>query len=618
MKEPKSESRGIRNPIFLLIAWGLAFQAVAVLLFATFQADDYPAIAYASDWSHVAHDFVGSQYDLHFFLFYRPLITLSLAVDHLLFGVNPVGFLAMNCLAAILSGLLLHGLLKRLVPDRSHAWVVLALPMIWLAHPVLRLSTSWVVGRVDTHVVFWILLALWLHLARRRGGAAWPVWLALVCAFMTKEYALGAPLLLLGLDLLDPVLVEDKGRRYAGRRLLALPTLLLIPAFLLWRRLVLGAALGGYGFLEGQSLEPLGILEGIWSTLGSSVLPVGPIWFRSILVVMTIALVLLWILRGSEGRTARLVGVLLISAGLFGPLAPLLLSMRDPGQQRYAYLAVLWPWTILGLASLGPGPRARLAQVALMAAGLLLIYTGNSRAMRALWNNDDFVRSVVATLEDADGAMRDPRSPLLLAGDAELAFRPERFLWGLGSVLKPPFRPSGREVLSLRRLHPLAQKVDSAWFGPQLRGLVPIDAKGAVPHPEQHWGPASPPGLVAPLGFDGRLEPATVGELERGARYGWPAGDGYGGQLAVCTGFGSFLQPISAKGGRILLADLLLANVSFGTSGATNLALDLLWNGFDLAKQSPISLYWKNAEGLQRAELRVSPDFPAWYWGLHR
>ncbi len=619
MEDGKREGR--RWPWELLLLTVIGFLAQWALD-PTFMADDYPTIAYAGDVAHVAHDFVGPQYDLRFFLFYRPLITLSLAVDHELFGVDAAGFLFMNLLACVLSALLIYKIVRRLMPEGIGRQLAFGLSFLWLMHPVLLLSTQWVVGRVDTHVVFWILLAFWFHVGHRRGGPAWPVWLSLILAFMTKEYALGAPLLLLGLDMLDGHQVEEPGRRFAGRRLLALPTLLLIPAFLLLRKLLLGAALGGYGFLEGQSLQPFAILEGIWTTLGYSLLPVGPGWVRQLSLILVFGLLSLWVWRaGTEragtGRAARLIGVLLISAGLFGPLAPLLPSMRDPGQQRYAYLAVLWPWAIL-ILTYGPPKALRVLQALVLLGAVTSVIQGRSEGHRMMAGHADFVRSVVSVLHEADEAIGDSDSPLLLCGDTEQAFHPQRFLWGLGSVLKPPFWKGQREVLSLRKLHPFATEVKLEFLDEGLRGLVSIGPKGALPSPEAHWSPQPAPTLVAPQGFDGLLLPASIAELEAGERQGWPAREGYQGQVAVCTGFGSFLLPLPAEEGQIALVDLLLANVTFATPGMTNLALDLLWNGFDLAKQSPISLYWRNSNGLQRAELRVSPDFPAWYWGLHR
>lgn len=588
----------------------------------TFKADDYPTIAYASHWSNVAHDFAGPQYDLRFFLFYRPLITLSLAVDHMLFGVEPAGFLAMNMLACIASALLLFGIFKRLLPGPQGAVMAWGLAAIWLVHPVLLQSTGWVVGRVDTHVAVWILLACWLHLRRRRGGAAWPVWLALCLGLMTKEYALGAPFLLLGLDFIDPVPVEGSGRRVAGRRLLALPTLLLIPAFLLLRKLVLGAALGGYGFLEGQPLDPLYMTEGIWSTLSHTLVPIGPAWLRILVTLLAGLLALLWIFRDRRGSVRRLAGALLLSAGLFAPLAPLLLSMRDPGQQRYAYLALIWPWSalLLGAWSL-PRLRALLPIVTLAACVVLLVARQEDREI--MLGHDRFVRSVTASLVDADAAMGQDGSPLLLSRGAGYGFHPQRFLWGLGSVLEPPFHPTSREVLSLRKLHPRAEPAPETWFTDSLRGIVPLGPQGAVRHPEANWSNSPPPALVPPVGFDGRLTPQVIRDRKGKDIGGWQVGEGYEGKVAVCTGFGSFTLSLAAEDGQIRLFDLLVANatpdrVSSTSTSGTNLVLDLLWNCWDLAKDSPISLYWRNSRGLQRAELRVAPDYPAWFWGQHR
>jgi hypothetical protein len=59
---------------------------------AAFKADDYPAIAHASDWHNVLLDSAQPWYGIDTFRFYRPLMTVSLAVDHALFGLEPLGY----------------------------------------------------------------------------------------------------------------------------------------------------------------------------------------------------------------------------------------------------------------------------------------------------------------------------------------------------------------------------------------------------------------------------------------------------------------------------------------------------------------------------------------------
>ncbi len=111
---------------------------------AGFKADDYPAIAYASQFQNCLHDFHASQYGLTFFLFYRPFITLSLYVDQLLFGTEAFGYLLMNCLACICAALLLFAIVSTLVRTRLGLIAAFSLAVLWICHPVLVTSLRWV------------------------------------------------------------------------------------------------------------------------------------------------------------------------------------------------------------------------------------------------------------------------------------------------------------------------------------------------------------------------------------------------------------------------------------------------------------------------------------------
>ncbi|GEM_PF-2613096 len=641
------KTRGLPAACLLLLALGLWLHWVAD---GVFKADDFEALRYVSDPARVLHDFYGAQYDLIFFRFWRPFITLSLAVDRLLFGLEATGFLWMNVLAFLASALLLLGLCVRLVPGRRglcFGWVLAAL---WLLHPTVLVSLRWVVGRVDTHTVLWILIALHLHLRRRRGGASWPVWLAFAVALGHKESALGLPFLALGIDVLDPR-PDARGRRFPGLFLLVV-----IPPVLLARVWMFGEVTGGYGFLSRTRGDPLEMLEGFWNHLGMALVPRFPLengpggtppWLEGLRLLLPFLLPagILHVFRKDPVRGLRLFsGLFLLAGGLYGPLLPLLPSMRDPGNQRYAYFVLLFPlglllFTFLVLlgageperedrpAEAGPSPRRgagfpgfglRPGEIPVLALPFVLaflLHPSWREEDRILDGHDAFVRSGLEAMEAAGSRLddaaaqgrRDPalELPILLGGEVERTCHPQRFLWGLGAVRRPPFVPAARarDVVSLRALLPNGRPIPETWFA-GLPGYLEVTAGGfRVPEVTKEA-----PLEASRLFFEGVLR---AEDLAPSSSIGKPAsfalGEGFGGKVVVATPLGAMLLVLPAGKDRLVLRDLLLASPT-DAKGAGLFAGLLLWNTFDLEKDSGVHLFWKEGKRLVHAAFRPAPD----------
>ena len=73
----------------------------------------------------------------------RPLLSLSFALNHRLFGPEPWGFHLVNLLIHLSAGLLLFGILRRTLDlprfreryERRGAWLAMAAALIWVVHP---------------------------------------------------------------------------------------------------------------------------------------------------------------------------------------------------------------------------------------------------------------------------------------------------------------------------------------------------------------------------------------------------------------------------------------------------------------------------------------------------
>jgi tetratricopeptide (TPR) repeat protein len=117
--------------------------------------------------------------------YYRPLVTLSLALDHRLHGSNPAGYHLTNIALHATSALLLLALLRR---GGVRAPVATLVATSWALLPRLAEAAAWISGRTDLFATVFGLAALlvWAPgLARRLIAAA-----LLGLALLAKESAL--------------------------------------------------------------------------------------------------------------------------------------------------------------------------------------------------------------------------------------------------------------------------------------------------------------------------------------------------------------------------------------------------------------------------------------------
>ena len=89
--------------------------------------------------------------------YYRPLTTLSFAIDHEIWGINPISFHLTNTLLHILAGIILFTLLIYLgISQKISFWI----SAIFLAHPVQTEAVVYANSRGDSMYAFWSLLGL--------------------------------------------------------------------------------------------------------------------------------------------------------------------------------------------------------------------------------------------------------------------------------------------------------------------------------------------------------------------------------------------------------------------------------------------------------------------------
>ena len=150
--------------------------------------------------------------------YYRPVVRVSWALDHALWGARTAGYHATNLVLHAVAGLFLATLLRRaLLPPAASLLGALA----WLAHPLAASGVGWVSARGDSLMTVFYLAALVLFCASTRDTVrSWVVLAALAAlALGAKEMAATLPAAAV---LLDVVLLPREERRARRPRLLVI------------------------------------------------------------------------------------------------------------------------------------------------------------------------------------------------------------------------------------------------------------------------------------------------------------------------------------------------------------------------------------------------------------
>ncbi len=180
-----------------------------------FYQDDF-ALARAWSWHELASTLHG-EFDPSGMIpaYYRPVVRMSWAVDHALWGAWTPGYHATNLLLHAAAGVLLAALLRRASLPAAAA---LLGALVWVAHPLAASVATWVSARGDSLMAVSYLAALIAFSSpasnTRRSLATLAALSAL--ALLTKEMAAS---LVLTAFLLDRVLLPRDQRRLRRPRL---------------------------------------------------------------------------------------------------------------------------------------------------------------------------------------------------------------------------------------------------------------------------------------------------------------------------------------------------------------------------------------------------------------
>ena len=334
---------------------------------------------------------------------YNPLTMLTYWADHLLWGLNPMGYHLGNLLIHALNAFVVVLLSYRLIAIRASfsnapppEWGIaaaLATGVLFSLHPLRVEPVAWVSGRKDLLCTLFYLLALLAYLSYASGRArSYALVLAFFClSLLSKNIAVTLPVVLLVLD------VWPLGRMGAGMRkplMEKLPMFLLAGAFVLIAYSAQGSAImpvdpltlgeravnaiGGIGFYIERLFVPLGLAPfyPVPDTLSFGMreaMTAGACMFIAVFSFLR---------RGREGRAVGAAFIFYLITLL--PTMGLVQVGSHLAADRYSYLPLLGPMLLVGLAWGYAFGRLRRGRIAMAAAALVVVAVMSAGTLRQM------------------------------------------------------------------------------------------------------------------------------------------------------------------------------------------------------------------------------------------
>ena len=249
--------------VFVII--GANFFCYSRTLNAYFLADDFIHIAYLSEVfsghpEKLLENFTGNWMHAWGTQFYRPFISLTLALDFALGQGNPLIFHISNTLFQSACSVFIFFITRRLLsasflPQQQYI-TALAAGLFFAVCPLHTEVVSWVIGRVDSVCLAFNLAAFYYYLVYRESKSKKSLYGSLSCfviSLLSKEMAVILPPLIVLYELFfaDAKSLTERCKIAAKASLTYFIVLL---GYLGVRTLALGTLQGGYGGSIGESL----------------------------------------------------------------------------------------------------------------------------------------------------------------------------------------------------------------------------------------------------------------------------------------------------------------------------------------------------------------------------
>jgi tetratricopeptide (TPR) repeat protein len=127
---------------------------------------------------------------------YRPLQAVSFLCDYLFFGLKANGFHLTNIVLHILNTLLLFSIFKKITTDFKIPFIA---SLLFIAHPIHTQAVTYISGRADLLMTFFILASLWFYNRSQVNLKSFSFYFSLILyifSLLSKEAAIIFPLVL--------------------------------------------------------------------------------------------------------------------------------------------------------------------------------------------------------------------------------------------------------------------------------------------------------------------------------------------------------------------------------------------------------------------------------------
>lgn len=243
--------------LLLGILVAVAYAPIANL---SFLSDDWAVIRLVTlpdgvtNWARNLNDFYTPLFDRS--PKYRPLYSMSFALDFALYGTVPFGYHLTNLALHAISSFFVYLLTLELVQGERRWEVSLTSGALFALYPVHPEAVTWIAGRVDLICAVFYLPVLLFFLRWLRTGGRLDLALSLtafVLSLLAKEMAVALPGLLF-------LLAMYRKRSFKGAVIRVLPFAITLGAYLIFRSYVLSGT-ESFG-VAGRGLDPVASLQG--------------------------------------------------------------------------------------------------------------------------------------------------------------------------------------------------------------------------------------------------------------------------------------------------------------------------------------------------------------------
>lgn len=242
----------------LALALVITVAAYLPVLFNWFAGDDFTHLIWLKDAMQnpelIWRNFHANWLDVKTTKFYRPLISVFMALDYSIWGANGLGFHLTNLAFLLFSCVAIFFITKELlrsVPNSKATTCAFIASTMFGLYPLHCEPVSWITGRVDSVVTAFYLGSMWCYIRWRSSNHsvfAVLAWTSMVLALCSKEMAIMIPPTLsvyefiLGAERrVNPLL---KSLRDAVK--FTVPFWLTLALYFVVRHIALGTFVGGY------------------------------------------------------------------------------------------------------------------------------------------------------------------------------------------------------------------------------------------------------------------------------------------------------------------------------------------------------------------------------------